>query len=277
MTVRLLALAAAVLASGSPPQVAGPPAGYAQVWADEFDIDGPPNPKNWMFESGFVRNQELQWYQPENARVEKGQLVIEARRERKPNPRFESGSTDWRRRELAEYTSSSLMTRGLHSWQYGYFEMRARIDTRAGLWPAWWTLGTNGAWPHNGEIDIMEFYRGLLLANAAWGGAGRSRAIWDDVRKPVASFGDPAWANKFHVWRMLWDERSIRLSVDDELLNEVDLDKTVNEDGSKINPLRQPHYMLVNLAIGGTQGGDPATTSFPARYEIDYIRVYQKR
>ncbi len=255
-----------------------PPAGYSLVWADEFNTDGPPDPKNWTFENGFVRNQELQWYQPENARVGQGVLVIEARRERKPNPRYEAGSTDWRRaRELAEYTSSSLMTRGLHSWQYGHFEMRARIDTRAGLWPAWWTLGTRGAWPHNGEIDIMEFYRGTLLANAAWGGADRGRAVWDDVRKAVAGFGDPAWSGKFHVWQMVWDERAIRLSVDNELLNEIELDKTVNQDGTNVNPLRQPHYMLVNLAIGGTQGGDPAQTAFPARYEIDYIRVYQKK
>ena len=277
---RSVVVSAAVLAcAGGPlPQLAGPPTGYVQVWVDEFNADGPPDPKHWTFETGFVRNQELQWYQPENARVTGGQLVIEARRERVKNPRYEAGSTDWRRnREFAEFTSSSLMTRGLHSWQYGYFEMRARIDTRAGLWPAWWTLGTSGAWPHNGEIDIMEFYRGTLLANAAWGGAARGRAVWDDVKKAVAGFGDAAWANRFHVWRMLWDERSIRLFVDDELLNEVDLEKTVNEDGTKVNPFRQPHYMLANLAIGGTQGGDPATTSFPARYEIDYIRVYQRR
>ena len=279
MTSRLLTSCLAILsASGSPPQLAAPPAGYVHVWADEFDVDGPPDPKHWTFEAGFVRNQELQWYQSENARVANGLLVIEARRERRPNPRYEAGSTDWRRaREFAEYTSSSLMTRGLHSWQYGYFEMRARIDTRAGLWPAWWTLGTSGGWPYNGEIDIMEYYRGTLLANAAWGGVPRGRAVWDDVRKAVAAFDDPAWATKFHVWRMLWDERSIRLSVDNELVNEIDLEKTVNQDGTNVNPLRQPHYMLVNLAVGGTQGGDPGPASFPARYEIDYIRVYQKR
>jgi beta-glucanase (GH16 family) len=260
-----------------PPVPAAPPAGFTLVWADEFDTDGPPNPKNWTYETGFVRNEELQWYQPENARVADGHLVIEARRERTPNPQLEADSGDWRRsRAFAEYTSSSLRTRGLHSWQYGYFEMRARIDTRGGLWPAWWTLGTSGAWPHNGEIDIMEYYRGMLLANAAWGGAGRSRSIWDDVRKPVAALGAD-WPRQFHVWRMLWDERSIRISVDDVWLNDVDLETTTNQDGSEVNPLRQPHYMLVNLAVGGTQGGDPAPTTFPAKYEIDYIRVYQRR
>jgi beta-glucanase (GH16 family) len=260
--------------SGSP---AGPPPGYTLVWADEFETPGPPDPANWSFESGFVRNEELQWYQPENARVEGGRLVIEARRERRPNPRYEAGSPDWRRnREWAEYTSASLMTRGRHAWQYGYFEMRARIVTQAGLWPAWWTLGTSGSWPHNGEIDIIEYYRGNLLANAAWGGPARGRAVWDDVRKPVAALG-AGWSSQFHTWRMLWTEQSIRLSVDDLVLNEIDLDQTANQDGSGVNPLRHPHYMLVNLAIGGTNGGDPSGTPFPSRYEIDYVRVHKEK
>ena len=266
-------------AQATPPPV--PPASpdsYALVWADEFDVDGAPDAKNWTFENGFVRNQELQYYQPQNARVENGLLVIEGRRERRNNPVYEPGATDWRRsRELAEYTSASLMTRGLHAWQYGHFEMRGRIDTRAGLWPAWWTLGASGRWPHGGEIDIMEYYRGTLLANVAWGGSAGARPVWDIIRKPLASLGNADWSGKFHVWRMLWDEKSIRLSVDDVWMNDIDLDQTVNQDGSGVNPLRRPHYMLVNLAIGGTSGGDPSQTAFPSRLEVDYIRVYQKR
>lgn len=83
--------------------------------------------------------------------------MIEARRETKPNPTFEPGSTDRRRgRENIEYTSASLTTRGMHIWRHGRFEMRARLDTRSGMWPAFWTLGTSGGWPSNGEIDIME-------------------------------------------------------------------------------------------------------------------------
>jgi len=250
--------------------------GYKLAWADEFDRDGRPDPANWTYEAGFVRNQELQWYQPDNARVENGLLIIEARREQRPNPNHQPDSADWKRkREFAEYTSSSLTTRGLHSWQYGRFEMCARIDTRPGMWPAFWTLGTGGGWPRNGEIDIMEFYRGMLLANAAWGAAQRGQAVWDDTRKPIASFDDPDWPGKFHVWRMDWDEAQIRLFVDDLLLNDVDLGRTINQDGTGVNPFRRPHYLIVNLAIGG-QGGDPSATGFPARYEIDYIRVYQK-
>ena len=269
----------AVAAQGQSPASTPPHyPGYALVWADEFDRDGAPDPKNWEYERGFVRNQEAQWYRPENARVADGLLVIEARRERVANPNFEAGASDWRRnREFAEYTSASLLTRGLHSWQYGRFEMRGRIDTRAGMWPAFWTLGVRGTWPHNGEIDIMEYYRGMLLANVAWGGAKRFESIWADTRKPIASFAEPDWASHFHVWRMDWDERAIVLSVDGLRLNEVDLNRTVNQDGTGTNPFHQPLYLLVNLAIGGTQGGDPSQTSFPARYEIDYVRVYEPR
>jgi beta-glucanase (GH16 family) len=118
----------------------------------------------------------------------------------------------------------------------------------------------------------MESYKGLLLANVAWGGE-QGRTAWDRSATPLASFGD-GWSNRFHVWRMEWDADTIRLFVDDRLLNETDLSTTVNPDGS--NPLRKPHYILLNLAIGGTEGGDPTPTAFPARFEVDYVRVYQR-
>jgi beta-glucanase (GH16 family) len=251
--------------------------GYELVWADEFDRGREPDPKNWTYERGFVRNRELQWYQPRNARVAGGMLTIEARRERVQNPNFENGSTDWKRnREVAEYTSASLITKGLREWQYGRFEMRGRIDTRPGLWPAFWTLGTTGPWPHGGEIDIMEYYRGTLLANVAWGGAKPFDPIWADTRKPLESFNDPKWSDAFHTWRMDWDERAIVLSVDGLRLNEVELTRTVNQDSSGKNPFHAPQYLLLNLAIGGTAGGDPSATTFPARFEVDYVRVYRQ-
>jgi beta-glucanase (GH16 family) len=248
--------------------------GYRLVWADDFEGAGAPDSANWTYERGFVRNEEHQWYQPENAFVEDGMLIIEARRETRPNPRYEAGRTDWRRgRENIEYTSSSLTTRGLHSWQYGRFEMRARIDTRPGMWPAFWSLGTSGGWPANGEIDIMEYYRGMILANVAWAKENARSSFWDDLKKPISDY--PAdWSSRFHVWRMDWTPERIELYVDDELLNSTDLSETVNFDGR--NPFHQPHYIIVNLAIGGTNGGDPTDTEFPGRYEIDYVRIFQK-
>lgn len=256
---------------------APPRAEYELVWSDEFEEDGRPDPANWTYERGFVRNRELQWYQPDNAWCEDGLLIIEARRERVPNPRHDPEGRDWRsRRGHAEYSSASVTTRGVHAWQYGRFEIRARIDTRRGLWPAFWTLGVDGRWPATGEVDIMEYYRGMLLANVAWASAEPGRALWDDTRKPITELGDADWSEQFHVWRMDWNEDEIRLYVDDILLNVVDLDETLNEDGSARNPLRQPHYLILNLAVGGTNGGDPAATGFPARYEIDYVRVYRE-
>jgi len=251
------------------------PAGYKLVWSDEFDVDGRPNSANWRYENGFVRNEEDQWYQPDNATVQGGVLVIEARREQKANPNYQAGSTDWKRnRQYAEYTSSSLITSGLHSWQFGRFEMRGRIDTRTGMWPAWWTLGVSGEWPSNGEIDIMEFYRGNVLANVACGTATRYTAKWDSVSKPITSFNDAQWSSKFHVWRMDWDDTKIDLYLDDMLMNTTNLADMLNSNG--MSPFLQADYMILNLAIGGQNGGDPSGTTFPARFEVDYVRVFQK-
>jgi beta-glucanase (GH16 family) len=250
--------------------------GYNLVWADEFTNEGEPDTTAWRYEQGFVRNEEAQWYQKENAHCTNGLLIIEGRKESKPNPRYEDGSKDWRRnRKNIAYTSSSINTSGKYSWQYGRFIMRGRIDVSAGLWPAWWTLGINGRWPANGEIDIMEYYRKKLLANIACMGADK-KAEWHSNRFSIDSMGGKEWASAFHVWRMDWDDESIALYVDDVLLNKTSLDDLLNKDGSGTNPFRQPHYMLLDFAMGGMNGGDLTGTKFPARFEVDYVRVYQK-
>jgi beta-glucanase (GH16 family) len=261
-------------------QESPPPAetsgGYRLVWADEFNREGAPDTADWRFEKGFVRNQEFQWYQTENAYCKNGSLIIEGRREIKPNPNYVMDSRDWRKsRQQIEYTASSINTKGKHAWKYGRFVMRGKIDISPGLWPAWWTLGVSGAWPANGEIDIMEYYRNKVLANIACIGPDR-RAEWYSKTKPADSLGGTAWSSQFHIWRMDWDSSAISLYMDGQLMNRVMLDKLVNKDGSGINPFMQPHYMLLNLAIGGQNGGDPANTAFPNRFAIDYVRVYQK-
>ena len=245
------------------------------VWQDEFDTDGKPNPENWTYEQGFVRNEEHQWYQPDNAICKDGFLIIQAKREKKPHPNYNPESKSWREnRAFSEYTSSSLLTKGLHSWKYGRFEIRAKIDVSSGMWPAFWTLGDNGYWPACGEIDIMEYYRGMILANAAWAGP-EHKTMWDAVEKNLETFNDTNWADKFHIWRMDWDEKEIKLFVDDILINSVNLSETINQRSDIENPMKQPHYIIVNLAIGGINGGDPSETSFPKEYIIDYLRVYQ--
>jgi len=251
--------------------------GYELVWSDEFEKNGSPDSAKWSYENGFVRNEELQWYQPANAKCENGNLIIEARREDKPNPRYESASKDWRKnRAMINYTSSCLITAGKNSWKYGRFEMRGRIDISQGMWPAWWSLGIQKGWPANGEIDIMEYYSRKLLANIACLGEDK-KTEWHSNIFPVDSLGGADWSSKFHVWRMDWTEAFIALYLDDQLLNKVAVDSLVNKDGSGFNPFKQPHYMLLNLAIGGANGGDPAGTSFPRKFEVDYVRVYQKK
>lgn len=257
---------------------------YQLVWCDEFNTDGRLDDASWNYEKGFTRNHELQWYQPDNAYCLGGHLIIEARQEKRPNPMYEEGSKDWRKsREFIECTSSSVTTRGKHEFQYGRFEVRARIPVAKGAWPAIWTLGNSLPWPSCGEIDIMEFYRikGVrhILANAAWGTERRSSAKWDTQTVPFAKYLEmnPDWATEFHVWRMDWDEEAIRLYLDDELLNETLLSETINGSPDHQNPFKQPHYILLNLAVGGDNGGPVEADAYPMRYEIDYVRIYQKK
>jgi beta-glucanase (GH16 family) len=256
-------------ACGRPTTIAVPSGYTSLVWHDEFDVDGAPS-ADWGFEQGFVRNQELQWYQPANAAVSNGMLVITARREQKANPNYQAGSSDWKtNRQFASYTSSSMTTSGKQSWQYGRFEMCAKIPVSAGMWPAWWTLGVSGEWPSNGEIDIMEYYQGKILANVACGTSTRFQAKWDSATRAV----DATWASSFHVWRMDWNSTEIDLYVDDTVMNTTKLSDMLNADGK--SPFMQKAYMLVDLAIGGSNGGDPSNTSFPQTYQIDWIRVFQ--
>ena len=255
------------------------------VWSEEFDTDGPYNPEVWEPERGFVRNHEAQWYQGENARQENGCLVIEARREHRENPLFkQAGRRDWRtEREYIEYTSASLTTRRSFNFLYGRLEVKAKIPTSSGAWPAIWLLGKDMPWPSCGEIDVMEYYRindvPHILANAAWGNDQPYNAVWNSKRIPFSHFleKDSLWAEKFHVWRMDWTTEAIRIYLDDELLNDIPLSQTVNGSiGQHTNPFTRPQYLLLNLAIGGDNGGTIDNTAMPMRYEIDYVRVYQR-
>ena len=247
--------------------------GWTLAWSDEFDQPTCPSPNNWAFERGFVRNEEAQWYQPDNASCVDGVLVIEARRENKPNPNYAAGSDDWKRnRPSISYTSTSLKSAGKQAFTYGRFEVRARIDTRAGSWPAFWTVG-EGAWPGAGEIDVMEFYNGTVLANVCL--PMGSSCDWSSTRQTLASLGGTTWASAFHVWAMEWDAQNIDLLLDEVRVLHIAVAKAIGS--AKVNPyLDKPQVMILNQAVGGSNGGDPSHTSFPLRYEVDYVRVYQK-
>ncbi len=253
------------------------PSAYALVWSDEFDGKGALDPNKWNFEEGFVRNEELQWYQQDNAFQEDGYLIIEGRQESKPNPNYDPGSSDWRTsRENIEYTSSSVTTADLFEWQYGRAVVRAKVTNHAGTWPAIWTLGTDCEWPSNGEVDIMENYGGYILANFAWGTNQRWSAEWDASYWPVSDW-EEGWVDDFHIWELEWTADQMTILLDGDVLNSVLLSETINgsSDCADQNPFQQPHYLLLNLALGGSAGGSVEGLSFPTRYIVDYVRIYQ--
>ncbi|SFC60652.1 Glycosyl hydrolases family 16 [Zunongwangia mangrovi] len=278
--ISILVILALFFQSCAAQQKSSVPEGYKLIWADEFEDGTKPNPEFWSYENGFVRNEELQWYQVENANIQDGKLVISGKKESIKNLQYQPESRNWKEnREFAEYTSASINTNGKFDFQFGILEVKAKIDTSMGMWPAIWTLGIEKGWPSNGEIDVMEYYlvdqKPAILANAAWKGK-TSYVSWDSEKIPFSEFlqKDPKWADKYHIWKMDWTADSIKIYLDNQLLNTIDLTTTKNPDG--FNPFHQPHYILLNLAIGGN-GGDPSSTSFPRKYEVDYVRVYQKK
>lgn len=239
-------------------------------WSDEFDKNGAPDPSNWGYESGFVRNEELQWYQPNNATVSNGILTIAAQRQQVANPNYVAGSSNWQtNRQDAQYTSSSMTTSGKRSFEYGRFELCGQIDTRQGSWPAFWILGNGRSWPASGEVDIMEYYANAIRANVCT--PAGSTCDWNgSVAQPLGNFAS-TWPSQFHLWAMEWDSTDISLYLDDKLVWTF----TVASVTSGTNPYTgNPFYIIVNQAIGAN-GGDPTNTTFPIDYKVDYVRVYQ--
>ena len=122
------------------------------------------------------KRQELQYYQAANVKLNNGLLVMTGKRDTVPNSKYNAASTDWRySRAYGYYTSGSIKSQNKKSFLFGKFEIRARIDTTKGSWPAIWTKGNVGSWPTCGEIDILEFYisggKQVFLANVIYGGS----------------------------------------------------------------------------------------------------------
>lgn len=243
------------------------------VWSDEFDKDGPPDPAKWRHEEGFIRNHEAQYYtkRPENVRVEKGVLVIEARKEQFKNPKFQAGSQAWQAsREFAEYTAGSINTKGVASWLYGRIEARLRLPDGKGQWPAFWTLGATGRWPANGEIDIMEWWGNRPAFNYST----THYALGGKHKQTQGKAAVPNPKEDFHVYAMEWDSEKIDFFFDGAKYFTFPLEKASEGD---YNPFRHAHYILLNLALGGDSGGKIDDSKFPQKYLIDYVRVYQKK
>jgi uncharacterized repeat protein (TIGR02543 family) len=243
----------------------GPSDGFIPpTWSDEFEFTGAPDPSIWTLETGYKRNNELQYYTT-NAWREGGVLVIEGRRE--PMGGY-------------QYTSASIVSDNKFYWQYGRAQIRAKVSNLPGLWPAIWGCGQTGEWPSNGEVDIMENYGGKILANCAKGTTTRWTAAWDSANRtvnPSLTDVDPNWTNSFHIWTMQWDQQNVRLYVDNVLLNTTAQSWLVNPvtTWGPSEPFKQPFTIWLNLAIGGNAGGDPSGTPFPQRYYVDYWRIWE--
>lgn len=247
---------------GSLPAVAE----WKLIWSDEFDQPNgsSPDANKWVFETGAGGwgNGELQYYtsRTNNARVENGQLVIEAKQE------SFSGSS---------YTSARLKTQGKWSWTYGRFEARIKIPRTQGIWPAFWMLGTNISsgvgWPGCGEIDIMENVgfeptqvHGTIHGPGYSGGAGIGGAM--------ALPGNPAFADDFHVYAVEWTTNQIKWFVDGY---QYFSSTPASLPAGSAWVFKAPQFLLLNVAVGGVWPGNPdGTTIFPQRMLVDYVRVY---
>jgi beta-glucanase (GH16 family) len=242
--------------------------GWELVWSDEFEGDT-IDPSNWAYDIGGWGwgNGEAQYYtdRPENARVENGLLVIEARQEK-----FED----------KYYTSARLKTQGLREFQYGRIEARLKVPEGAGMWPAFWMLGSDfqrnpddpfdSNWPQAGEVDIMEYVgrepdlvMGTVHGPGYSGAGGLGR--WNRQEYDIA--------DDFHTFAIEWDESGITWFYDGE-----DYFTLTPEDvGDREWVFDHEFFMLLNLALGGQFAGNIGLdTQFPANLYVDYVRVYQR-
>lgn len=249
----VLALAATI----GQEKIAAPLPGYKLAWNDEFDYRGLPNPKKWDYEVGYVRNQEKQYYTKarlENTMVNKGVLTITARQDG-----FEGH----------DVTSGSIHTNGKYDFKYGYIEVKAKIPTGKGTWPAIWTLGSNigkAGWPLCGEIDIME-YVGMDVDKVYFNVHSKG------TNKGTGITSAKVW-EAFHTYGLEWTPDVLRWYFDGKPVFEV----TKTGDDKAVWPFVDPQYVILNLAIGGNWGGQKGIDPniYPSKYEVDYVRVFQK-
>lgn len=267
--------------------------GYKLVFAQEFSNPGKPDVDVWKYETGYCRNKENQYYDGDNScYVQDGVLVIEGKNienENRPNPKYVEGNNNWPSSigPNMTWTSGSMQTKGNwnsgYTWQYGIYEVRAKVPQYVGSWPAIWSTGMQYEWPYGGEIDIMEYYGNRIHANVCWGDGGRWSGHWNSATVHDSVLGE-GWGDEYHIWRMIWDEDHMELWCDELLVNNIDLNTTNNDKpsanfnhGNGCNPFRDVRQMLwLNLALGGQNGGSLAKTPRYLYYLIDYARVYQK-
>jgi len=247
--------------TNNPPVVEKP---YSLVWSDEFEKDGLPDNTKWNYDIGGNGwgNNELQYYsnRSENARVSNGNLIIEAKKESL------SGRS---------YTSARLLTKGKAHWTFGKFEIKAKLPSGKGTWPAIWLLAATDPlrWPDDGELDIMEevgFNPNVIhgtVHNKLYNGA--------NGQQKGGSITIPDAQTAFHVYSLEWTPASIKWAVDGNIFFTYD---AVNYPVEAF-PYNKDFFMILNIAIGGNWGGQQGVDDsiFPQQMLIDYVRVYQRK
>jgi beta-glucanase (GH16 family) len=234
------------------------------VWADEFNQNGLPDTTKWSYETGNSGwgNNELEFYtskRPENARVENGSLIIEARKEEYNG---------------ARYTSARMLTKNKGDWKYGRIEVKAKLPKGKGMWPAIWMLPTDwayGGWPHSGEIDIMENVG--YIPDTVYGSVHTGAFNHVQGTQKTKGIQLPDLSSAFHVYAIDWNENEISFYVDNKRYFAFTNDK----QGSEHWPFDKRFHLLLNIAVGGNWGGKFGVDDsvFPQRMEVDYVRVYQ--
>ncbi|TXL88602.1 discoidin domain-containing protein [Streptomyces sp. IB2014 016-6] len=263
----------------APPLPSDPADPPRLVWGDDFDgaAGARPDASKWRPDPGTGPNNELEYYTDNrNAALDgAGHLVMEARKEVTAGsscPRDPlSGST------TCQYTSARMNTGATFQFTYGRVEARIKVPKGNGLWPAFWMMGadflTGRPWPYNGEIDIVEVLGkdvktaySTVHAPAYNGGGG--------IGAPYTLPGNADFSDDFHTWAADWNSRGITYSLDGRTVFSIDRDQVEQTRGPWI--FDHPHYMILNLAVGGDwPGPTDAGTPFPSRMLVDYVRVYQ--
>jgi beta-glucanase (GH16 family) len=246
------------------------PEGWRMVWHDEFD-DHDIDSAKWGYEVNGKGggNNELQYYtdRGDNAFIENDALVIQALKE-------QYTGTDGTR----NYTSARIRTKNKGDWKYGRFDIRAKLPFGQGLWPAIWMMPTDavyGSWPSSGEIDIMEELGqepNKVYQTLHFGGPGAHSQTGGSY---VLKSGD--FSDDFHLYTLEWDSTAMRWFVDDTMVQIKKVDSWYTTAAPRPAPFNQRFYMILNLAVGGNWPKSPnATTAFPQRLTVDYVRVFQK-
>ena len=235
---------------------------FGLIWNDEFEGQN-LNSAKWNVQTGDGTdegvpgwgNQEEQTYtdRNKNLKIKDGFLIISAFKENYLGK---------------SYTSARINTQDKFSFQYGRIETRVKLPKRKGTWPAIWLLGKNHStvgWPRCGEIDFIEQFgqeKDKVITATHWfNEENRSNAMYSKKTSI------PSTSDEFIKYKLTWDEVAIRIYIEGEKAYEIALNETL--------PFDQPFFLLINLAMGGTNGGATSSNFISDDFYIDYIRVYE--